>query len=75
MELYLLKDKEGFVDQWDCMIEIVVRASTAKKARQVAANHCRDEGTELWLDPKQSTCRKVKKDGKEEVITCYILNG
>lgn len=59
------------VEELDEIHEIVVRAKSPKAARKLAAGASIDEGPEVWLDIKQSSCEMLKKDGKPGVIVCY----
>ncbi len=61
-----------FLSRPDCsygeLREVVVRAKDQKEARQLASAYKGDEGTEVWLDKKQSTCEKLQVRGKSGVV-------
>ena len=51
----------------------VVRAKDARAARKVAANCCRDEGGEFWLNPLYSTCRRIRETGEPDIVLQHSL--
>jgi len=57
MSLYLLKRPDNDIG-YDEVDGVIVCASTAKRARQMAADNCGDEGG-VWLDPKRATCQLI----------------
>lgn len=69
MKLWLLLRKDH-VD-WDQYVGFVVRAETAKRARQIAW-----EGTDqqekyrepYWLDTSAVLCIQIQIEGKEEIL-------
>jgi len=67
MPLYILNRPEPECS-YDELREVVVRAKNEKEARFLAATRRGDEGTEVWLDEKQSTCEKLQARGKSQVI-------
>jgi hypothetical protein len=63
MSLWLItRNDEG---KYDENFRLVVRAATAKEARQIAANAACDE---VWLNSKLSKCRKLFYEGKKGII-------
>jgi hypothetical protein len=67
MPLYILNRPEPECS-YDELREIVVRAKNEKEARTLASAYRGDEGKEVWLDGKQSTCEKLQVRGKSVVI-------
>ncbi|MBT1157132.1 hypothetical protein J1C56_16170 [Aminobacter anthyllidis] len=71
-KLYLLMNPNGLREQ---IIEIVIRASSEERARELAA----DEATRLgdqashWLGPSLTTCEQIPQEGPDEVI-CVDFN-
>ena len=53
---------------YDKCFGVIVRASSKKRAREIAADNCGDEGKDAWLDPKYSTCVKLTHKGEEGLI-------
>lgn len=49
-------------------IDLVVRAQSAKRAREIAAENAAHEGPEVWLDPKMTKCEPVFENGPEALI-------
>jgi hypothetical protein len=68
MKLWILKRIEEHHQWWDCVAETVVRAESAKAARLLASTSAGAEGSEVWLDPKRSSCRRLREDGPAKVI-------
>lgn len=72
-KLFILEAKEDLEHSpwksWcDKTFGMVVRAVSAKKAREIAADSHNDEGREAWLNPEFSSCEELKTTGKTEVI-------
>lgn len=67
MNLYLLSALTQPVD-YDCVSNLVVRAKSQKRARELAGVVSGDEGAEFWLDKKKSSCISVTQEGDEGVI-------
>jgi hypothetical protein len=67
MPLYILNRPEPECS-YDELREVVVRAKNEKEARTLASAYRGDEGKEVWLDGKQSTCEKLQVRGKSVVI-------
>lgn len=65
MPLYILNRPDCSYDE---LREVVVRAKDEKEARLLASAYKGDEGTEVWLDEKQSTCKKLQVRGKSGVV-------
>ena len=71
MNLYLLERKDEKI-LYDANDGFVVRAKSAKRARDLANLRVSDErhslGDDIWLNPKKSSCRQIKKTGLEMII-------
>jgi len=52
----------------DCTHAVLVRAPTAREARERASKRAADEGSAVWLDPKRSSCTVLKAEGPSRVI-------
>lgn len=71
MKLYLIGLTEQGLDKMPCADHaqgFVIRASSPRAARKIAAANKGDEEESVWLDPKYSTCSELKTEGKAEVI-------
>jgi hypothetical protein len=68
MPLYHLRLSPNTQRRYNQTREVVVRAKDEVEARSLAATRRGDEGVEVWLDEKQSTCEKVFARGKSVVI-------
>lgn len=66
MNLYLLNRIGGC--GYDEYYGFVVRAESAEMARYIASQAHGDEGTDVWLDPKSSTCVGIQAYGETGVI-------
>lgn len=53
----------------------IIRASSEFHARNIAAEKCGDEGKNVWLDARRSTCAVLRKGGKPGVIMNDYWNG
>ena len=53
---------------YDRVFGFVVRADTAKDARNWASTRAGDEGGGAWLDDKQSTCEELTREGDQGII-------
>ena len=52
----------------------VTYADDEQIARHLAANHCKDEGPEVWLDPDQTSCVELTAvDGSVRYTTAGSL--
>jgi len=69
MKLWFLSRKGE--RRMDCIRECVIRAETAKKAREMAASNCMDEGQDVWLNASLSTCKRLKEEGAAKMIMYY----
>lgn len=61
-KLYILWARAK-VTRVDCQRGVVVEATSSRQARKLAAETAGDEGKGFWLDPKMSTCWKLKLTG------------
>ena len=61
MKLYLLTNPAAGYDR---MVAVLVRAISVEAARNLAAPLAGDEGKEIWLNPKLSTCEVIRVGGK-----------
>jgi hypothetical protein len=72
MKLWLLKPIDPNVawadNLWDVSVGFVIRAETEDRARALAAEHCGDEGSGVWIDPLETKCGELLIDGPEHVI-------
>jgi len=71
MKLFLLKAVEGdehFNPWYDKSFAHVVRAKNEKEARGFAAKQSGDEGSQVWLDDKSTSCEVLTAKGKEGSI-------
>lgn len=60
---------------WDCVYGIVVRARSEEKAREVAYHEAGDEGGDVWLDPKLTSCEALTGKGESGVVLRDFLAG
>jgi len=60
---------------FDVVNAFVIRASSPRTARKLAADSCRDEGRDIWLDISKSTCTQLKEDGENNVIMRDTTDG
>jgi len=74
MKLWKLNNSRGYVG-YAAALGFVVRASTETKARQIAAHDAGEEGKDVWLNPKTSTCVHLKVAGYAGVILRESLDG
>lgn len=65
MKLWLLSRGSKSVDE---AYGFVVRAKTEADARLIAAENCGDEGHNVWLQTKKSTCEQLSARGDREMI-------
>lgn len=68
MKLYILEATKSWEPWYDTVDKIVVRASTSKQARKLAASVCGDEGADVWTEPKRTSCKQLTNKGPAEVI-------
>jgi len=69
MKLFLLKAIDGakeFEPWFDKAFTHVVRARNEEKARILASTECGDEGKDVWLDDKITSCEILTAKGEEE---------
>jgi len=71
---YLLKQKPD-EPGWDEADGFVVQCDRAKEARQIASENAGDEGAEVWLDPKRSTCEKIDPHRKTPRLILKSYHG
>jgi hypothetical protein len=74
MHLWLLTGNfDHYTHDRDVVTEIILRAKSEPRAREIAAaNHC-DEGPDIWTDATKSTCELLKTTGDEAVILRTLL--
>lgn len=65
MALYLVKRHESDYDEYDAHL---IRASSEREARKIAAAKNHREDSDEWLNDLKSTCVCVTADGANEVI-------
>lgn len=68
MKLWHLKRRKDSRMTYDEAISFVIRATTEKDARLLAATRCGDEGERFWLDGRRSRCEELTADGGSEMI-------
>lgn len=49
--------------------KFIIQATSAAQARKLASENSGDEGKEVWLDPKRTSCSGLKLTGKPKVIS------
>jgi hypothetical protein len=67
---------------YDKCFKFVIRAKTAKKAREIAEENAGDENKDcrgnkycnVWLDSKLTYCIELKKEGEEILIIKDLRN-
>lgn len=69
MKLWKLKRLEDR-DDYDVTLELVVRATTEEKARQLAHEGVLELSYRqgLWLNPAKSSCEVLSARGKSEIV-------
>lgn len=72
MELYILQ--RYAIAGYDENQGFVVQANSYVEARKVAADRARDEGREVWLNPKYSSCKKLKVSGPNAAVIMSDFN-
>lgn len=65
MKLWLLTRGNTAMDE---VVGFVVRATTNRHARKLAAEQHMDEGVDVWLDRTKSTCVQVEQEGAAGVV-------
>jgi hypothetical protein len=55
-------------EELDRAFEMIVRADSEGRARELASAAHIDEGAEVWLDPARSTCEVIDPEGAECVL-------
>lgn len=68
MKLYLLRPVKPWEPGYDKAAGFIVRAKTARQARDLASNDAGDEGPGVWLNPKDTTCEIVTAAGAISVL-------
>lgn len=74
MHLYILKAKKhqgvtiATAFDFDCRWGLVVSATSVVRARKLAAKLASDEGAEVWLNPKTTTCKLLRPGRTERMI-------
>ena len=66
MKLYVLRRLDP-ARPGECRA-FVVRAENSKKARNLASLYRGGEGSGVWVDPNETSCKQLKADGVEEMI-------
>lgn len=67
-KLYILEAKRAWEPWYDKASGFIVRAKDAKSARRIAGLEAGDEGYEVWLNPKKTSCKVLTVVGKQKVI-------
>jgi len=70
MKLYILQPIVPWKPWYDKMFGIIVRATTAKEAREMAQSEAGDESRnkEVWLMPQLTTCELLKVTGEKGMV-------
>ena len=71
LRLWLLKLNEEHI-VWDGCTGHVIRASSESMARNAAAAKASDEGSDVWLNPKESTCEHIKVNNFDPVTEIIL---
>jgi len=73
LPLWLIKRKENGSGWHDEAYGYVVRATSSRAARKLAAE-CfgGDEPEDVWLDPDKSTCTRITASGEPEILLAAI---
>ena len=80
MKIWILKERTDldrdnpWTRRYDIMIGAVVVAEDQECARELASHRAKDEGSEVWLDSRFTTCEEVDLT-KESVIITDEQNG
>ncbi len=64
----LPNDDNPWFTPYDKMFGVIVRAKDGAHAREIAARECGDEGEQVWLDSRYTSCVDLMQDGVEGVI-------
>jgi hypothetical protein len=59
----------------DEMRGVLIRAHTSHDARRRASFVSGDEGMDVWLDHKKTTCEQIQQEGEELVLLRDFNNG
>ena len=73
MKLFLLERPNATIRDERC--RILVRSTSVKAARKLAAITAGDEKSTVWLSTETSTCKEVKTEGKPEIILVQTISG
>lgn len=65
--LYILESIKGW-GMYDSAHAFIIRATDAKSARRMASMEAGDEGHNVWLNPKKTSCKILTASGKTKVI-------
>jgi hypothetical protein len=66
--LFMIEDLEDG-PTYDCNVGFLVRAKSENQARKIASRrHGGDESPEKWLDPKRSSCERVRVGGQAGIL-------
>jgi len=74
IKLWLLHSKEES-DAYDVVNGVVVRAATELQARKIAAFAHGDEGGDVWLKHRKSTCIELLAGGDAGIVLCNYRAG
>ena len=65
MALYLVQRRDSDYDEYDAHL---IRASSEREARKIAAAKNPREDSDEWLNVLKSSCKLISTDGANEVI-------
>jgi hypothetical protein len=68
--IYPIKTQDEYhpCDAYDTAQGFVVRAKSAKRARQIASDFSGDEGKDTWLLSEKSCCLIIPSTGDEKMV-------
>lgn len=72
MKLYIIIPTKEEYDSWivkyDVTCGLIVSAHSPREARKLAAFQRGDEGEQVWLSTKRSTCKELKANKKAGIV-------
>lgn len=76
-KLYLLEKRPGAAGwlRYDMVVGFLIRATSERKARELAADSCEDKGPWGWMDEKLTSCTQIEEMGPVAVLMKSMVNG
>jgi hypothetical protein len=68
LKLFLLRPVAEWKPWYDKCNGAVVRTTSEEEARKAMSQVSGDEGVDVWLDPKLTTCVELSADGPPEMV-------